>query len=404
MTIPPGSAAGRGSRTQALAILGACCLFLSALEYLIPKPLPFMRIGLANAPLLLGLDILNPPSFILLVLIKIFGQALLTGSLFSYIFLFSFTGTVLSAIVMYGLRKILGQKITGLIGISVLGALISNASQIALARYFIFGEQALLLLPPFLGAGIITGFALGIFCEKFISRSRWYKMQPSFPDTVPAESPETAQTETARAEKWDRLFGGAELFIAGLLMAVFFLLNNSVPLRCVQFLFFFFLAMLSGKKTNPLVTFFIMLMIVLVNLLAPYGKILAQWGPLKITAGSLEGGIRKALTLEGLIMLSAAVIRPQAGTKLRLPFFLKPLSDLLGESFRLLEKLRARQRPRKAKDIIPWLDNTLLSLDDDAPPEAVKSEALPQKTPLKWFLLLAMVLFVAAVHMLSVLL
>jgi hypothetical protein len=47
----------------------------------------------------------------------------------------------------------------------------------------------------------------------------------------------------------------------------------------------------------------------LVNLLAPYGKVLAEIGPLSVTTGSLVMGIRKGITLEGLFMLSVALIR-----------------------------------------------------------------------------------------------
>ena len=44
------------ARTLALLpILGACSMFLSTVEYLFPKPLPFMRLGLANLPVLIGL-------------------------------------------------------------------------------------------------------------------------------------------------------------------------------------------------------------------------------------------------------------------------------------------------------------------------------------------------------------
>ena len=48
---------------KTIAILGAFCLFLSAIEYMIPKPMPFMRIGLTNVPLLLALDIFPFPEF-----------------------------------------------------------------------------------------------------------------------------------------------------------------------------------------------------------------------------------------------------------------------------------------------------------------------------------------------------
>jgi heptaprenyl diphosphate synthase len=159
-----------------LALLGAFCLFLSAVEYMIPKPLPFMRIGLANLPLMIALDIFPFPAFLVLVCIKVFGQALITGTLFSYIFLFSLTGTFLSASVMYLLRRVFARKIT-FIGIGTAGAVVSNVSQLALAFVFIFKENVFYIAPPFLGAGLITGIALGIFCEAFTSRSQWYRIQ-----------------------------------------------------------------------------------------------------------------------------------------------------------------------------------------------------------------------------------
>jgi heptaprenyl diphosphate synthase len=157
-----------------LALLGAFCLFLSAVEYMIPKPLPFMRIGLANLPLMIALDIFPFPSFLLLVSIKVLGQALITGTLFSYIFLFSLTGTVLSALLMYLLRRVLGRERITFIGIGAAGAMISNVSQLALAWFFIFRENVRYIAPPFLGAGLVTGIVLGVFCEVFTRRSQWY--------------------------------------------------------------------------------------------------------------------------------------------------------------------------------------------------------------------------------------
>ena len=42
-----------------VALLAAFALFLSTVEYMIPKPIPFMRIGLANLPLIIGLGVLT---------------------------------------------------------------------------------------------------------------------------------------------------------------------------------------------------------------------------------------------------------------------------------------------------------------------------------------------------------
>jgi heptaprenyl diphosphate synthase len=161
-----------GRRT--IALLGACCLFLSAVEYLIPKPLPFMRLGLANLPLMLALDIFPFSGFLILVCIKILGQALITGTLFSYVFLFSVTGTFFSALVMFFLRRF-GKGSVSFTGIGAAGAMVSNMAQLALAWLFIFQENARYIAPPFLASGLATGIALGAFCEAFTRKSHWYQ-------------------------------------------------------------------------------------------------------------------------------------------------------------------------------------------------------------------------------------
>jgi len=162
-------------KNRKLALFGAFCLFLSAAEYMIPKPLPFMRIGFANLPLMLAIDSFSFPSFIVLVCIKVFGQALITGTLFSYIFLFSISGTFLSAVLMFVFRRMLGREKISFIGLGTLGAFFSSLSQLALAYVFIFRENTHYIAPAFLAAGIVTGITLGIFCEVFTRKSHWYK-------------------------------------------------------------------------------------------------------------------------------------------------------------------------------------------------------------------------------------
>jgi heptaprenyl diphosphate synthase len=169
-TAQPGEQAAR----KTLALLGAFCLFLSTVEYMIPKPLPFIRLGIANLPLLLALDILPFPAFLLLICVKSLGQAVITGTLFSYVFLFSLGGTAVSALSMYGVRKFLGKERISLIGTGTIGALLSNITQLGLAGLFVFGKSMIYIIPPFLAAGTITGFALGLFCELFTRRSLWY--------------------------------------------------------------------------------------------------------------------------------------------------------------------------------------------------------------------------------------
>jgi heptaprenyl diphosphate synthase len=186
-SIPP-YGEDRAAVRKTVALLGAFCLFLSTIEYMIPKPLPFMRIGIANLPLMLSLDIFPFPSFLLLVAIKVLGQALITGTLFSYIFLFSLAGTLLSALSMYGLRRLLTADGISFIGVGTLGAMVSNLTQMALGWIFIFGKSARYIAPPFLAIGLITGVALGWFCEYFTHRSQWYAARNRRPAKSAASS------------------------------------------------------------------------------------------------------------------------------------------------------------------------------------------------------------------------
>lgn len=159
---------------KTITVLGALCIFLSTIEFIIPKPLPYLRIGITNLPIMLAVDILPFKKFLVLIAIKVFGQALITGTLFSFIVLFSLAGTLFSALSMYALRRFFGRKRISFIGIGTLGAMVSNISQLTLAWVLIFGDSVRFIAPPFLAAGLVSGVALGFFCELFSRRSQWY--------------------------------------------------------------------------------------------------------------------------------------------------------------------------------------------------------------------------------------
>ena len=373
MTPPSGKAGAR----RTLALLGSLCLFLSALEYLIPRPLPFMRIGLANLPLLLALDILAPGGFFLLALLKSLGQGIISGTLFSHVTLFSLAGTFSSAALMYVMRHTIGKKRAGFTGIGCAGAMVSNGVQLLLARYLVFGAGLRFLVPPFLASGCVTGAALGLFCEAFCRRSQWYAIHTGNAAGQPADVADNAVMNAGttaagvrktaapsgterRRRQWEALFSGNALCAAGLIMALSFLFNPSPLFRVPQFVFFCFLAWFSGKRTNPLFAALFMASIVFFNLLAPYGKVLAVFGSLRITQGSLYAGLEKALTLEGLALLSGACVRPG----LRLP---GSLGALLAESFRMLERARERRPLIRRGRLIEGIDQLMLELEADPP-------------------------------------
>jgi heptaprenyl diphosphate synthase len=162
------------SRSDRIAILGALAIFLSVVEYMIPKPVPFMRIGIANIPILISLVIFTDREVWLLTLVKIAGQGLVNGTLFSYIILFSATGTLSSVAMMLLLRKLCGRNMS-LVGISVAGAFTGNLLQTLLAMQIIFGRAALLMAPPFLLSGLVSGAIMGFFADRFTEKSIWVR-------------------------------------------------------------------------------------------------------------------------------------------------------------------------------------------------------------------------------------
>lgn len=170
-----------------VSFLAALCLFLATIENAIPKPLPFLRLGLANLPVLLALYLLPRRNILHLVLFKVVAQGIISGTLFSYVFLFSAAGSFSSALAMIILYELFGRRSTteitnkrklfsvSAIGISLFGSLASTFAQLFLARFILFGENAKYIAPILLVSGLITGLLLGIFAELFMQKSNWFK-------------------------------------------------------------------------------------------------------------------------------------------------------------------------------------------------------------------------------------
>nr|WP_246157042.1 Gx transporter family protein [Oceanispirochaeta crateris] len=158
-----------------IALLGAFSMFLSTIEYLFPRPIPFMRLGLANLPVILSLELFSAPAYFLLILLKVLGQALVNGTLASYVFLFSMVGSFASGLLMWLCYKALRPRIS-FVGISVMGALTSNMAQIILSISFIFGPSAWRILPLFLGIGLVSGLFIGLFAQRFSEKSKWWEL------------------------------------------------------------------------------------------------------------------------------------------------------------------------------------------------------------------------------------
>lgn len=278
-----------------IAFFSALCFFLSAVEYAVPKPLPFFKIGFANLPILISLSVLKKKETLLLVFLKIFLQALISGTLFSYVFIFSFAGSVASGLSMMFAYFIFRNKIS-FIGISVCGGLANNIAQIFLADVFIFGSNVKFIAPPMLCASFCTSLALGIFAENFCRKSVWF-------NELVFKNPVKIGSTFSESERVDFF----NIFISAIGFAILIFRNSVFEIYFVVVLFAV-LVFVKKSKLKILPSVLLIFFVVLFSLFSPHGKILFSFGKLNITLGALILGLVKSGRLCGFVFVSQFLI------------------------------------------------------------------------------------------------
>ena len=163
------------------------------------------------------------------------------------------------------------------------------------------------------------------------------------------------QCRAKRHKVYQELFSAKALCLTGLLIMPAFIFIPILLFKILLFLFFWFLAWLSGRKNNPLFTLLIILTIVAFNLIFPYGQILYSIGAFRITAGALDMGIRRAVTLGALLMLSRLTIR----SDLKIPGL---FGELIAESLRLFSVIMNQKHRITRKNFINDIDNLMIEM------------------------------------------
>ncbi len=144
-----------------LGLLTAVAIVLGYFEYLLPVTgIPGVKLGLANTVLLYALYLIDVPSAILLMFLKVGLSGLLFGG--PAAMLYSLAGGALSLFAM-----ILAQKSKGLsvVGVSVLGAVSHNIAQMTVACFIVETRAILAYLPILLLAAAMTGTLTGLIAR-----------------------------------------------------------------------------------------------------------------------------------------------------------------------------------------------------------------------------------------------
>jgi heptaprenyl diphosphate synthase len=149
-------------RTAArLGLLVGVATSLQIFENSIPKPLPWLRLGLANGVTLLVLVRLGWRAAFLVTIARVFLGGLLLGSLGAPTFLLSASGGLLAAFAMTSAARAMPPL--SLLGVSVLGSAAHVSGQLAmLSVLFRLGGSVLALSPFLLASAVPLGLATGL--------------------------------------------------------------------------------------------------------------------------------------------------------------------------------------------------------------------------------------------------
>ncbi|MBT3169572.1 MAG: Gx transporter family protein [Candidatus Cloacimonetes bacterium] len=157
------------NRLTKIAFFTALAISIYILEMLIPKPFPFVKVGFANIIILILLASNGAKIAFLVTIGKTIMGGFLTGTIFTPTTIISLTSGIIALFVMSIVFK---TKISfSFIGVSILGAIAHNFTQILVVRILLIKENSIFYLTPILIilgiiTGIITGYLAILFYEK----------------------------------------------------------------------------------------------------------------------------------------------------------------------------------------------------------------------------------------------
>ncbi len=152
-----------------LALFVALAVALHTVEVLLPNPLPWFRLGLANILALTALFSYGIQALWVVSIARILIGSLLLGSLFSPGFLLSLGGGLAANTLMSVGYKLWQNKI-GPVGVSVLGALGHVTGQLLIAWLVVIRHPSIwMLLPFFLLFALISGIVNGLAADYLLA-------------------------------------------------------------------------------------------------------------------------------------------------------------------------------------------------------------------------------------------
>lgn len=152
-----------------MAILTVLGLIIFIAESAVPRPLPWAKPGLSNIATVLAIILYNTRCSVLVVILRVTIAAFIFGTLANPAFLLSLAAGVAAALVM-GFAYLRLRRIFSIIGISVIGAVIHNVTQLVCADILLVHNSHLFyLLPWMILPALASGVIVGIITVSIVS-------------------------------------------------------------------------------------------------------------------------------------------------------------------------------------------------------------------------------------------
>jgi heptaprenyl diphosphate synthase len=160
----------RMRRISRIALYTALGATVAGVERLVPTPLPWVRLGLANGVALIVLYSIGWRAAMLVNVLRSLVVGLLFGTWASPAIALSMGGAMVAVIVMAAIKR-LGNLMITPIGVSVAGAFAHMLTQFALAALLIVHHWGIFALTgPSLIAALTSGVLVGFLAEVAIRR------------------------------------------------------------------------------------------------------------------------------------------------------------------------------------------------------------------------------------------
>jgi heptaprenyl diphosphate synthase len=289
-----------------LSILVACAAVLQVAESLLPHPVPGVRLGLANIITVVAMVYIGPGSAVELAVLRTLVSSMVLGTFLTPTFVLSFSGGVVSALVMVLLYRLSGRGpfSFGLIGISVGGSVSHIATQVALVYFLFIRNSGVLWLWPWLGlSAVVTGVLTGMIAVQAVrrleDRVQWAKGSgvglsgPHPMVQVPELQNPQPRPQPSLVARLQPQFKVAAVVVIGLVVVIF----SDYRLYLAVFGLLAMLAVLGRVRPSRLaaglkrIWALLLMSLLLPVIFSPWGHILLAVGPLRVTSQGLHEGV-----------------------------------------------------------------------------------------------------------------